>query len=266
MLAAAVNRGSAGNNGSVTIAVSPNADINVGDFIVVLLSERDWGITSLADNSGQAGAANVYTQDKSRLAADPFVYVYSCQVTRKILSTDTITATFAGGSGRKSMCVLLLPDANEAAQLDQTQSAGGGGAPGYTSGAVAATAQADEYAVGIAAFSVATVAPGVITADSPWVLEASHGVTGYGDAHGSRVLDAIGTPAFTGGWGVTHDGLQSGAIATYKGTAAAGGPTYNSSPTGRIEICGNATSLYTSPSITRPHRGPRRPRRIALRR
>ena len=219
-LSALVKLGSNDNNGSTTITVSPSRDVQVGEFITVGLTERDNGFTSLADNSSQAGTANTYTQDVARTTADPFSWIFSCKVTRKILSTDTITATFAAIFGGKTMCVLALPDANASAQLDKTATAQGASSAVYSSGATATTAQADEYAVGCAVVSVTSVDPTTITADSPWTLQSSAVQSGYGGAHGSQVLTATGTPAFTGGWGATTNGQSSGVIATYKGTVA----------------------------------------------
>lgn len=236
-LAAVVNLGTNGNTGSTTISVSPSRDVQVGEFLVVTLTERDWSISSLADNSSQAGTANSYTQDKANTFTDPFPYIYSCKVTRKILSTDSITATFAGTTGGKSMCVVALPDANASSQLDQTATTGSLSASStYTSSAVSTTAQADEYAVGVAVFSVSSVNAGTITADSPWTLEHNYKPAGYGAAHGSQVLTAAGTPAFTGGWGATEDGVWVACIATYKGTPSGGGvaavylPTFTTFP------------------------------------
>jgi hypothetical protein len=218
-LSPADNLGTNGNTGSATIAVSPDRNVEVGEFITVTLTERDNGFTSLADNSSQAGTANSYVADKVLTFIDPFIFIYSCQVTRKILSTDVITATFANVFGGKSMCVLALPDANETSQLDKTAGDGTTSPSStYNSAAVAATSQADEYAVGVACFSVSSVNAGTITADSPWTLEHNYKPAGYAAAHGSRVLTAIGTPAFTGGWGATEDGTTDAVIATYKAT------------------------------------------------
>jgi hypothetical protein len=220
-LAAVVELGQGDNSGSTTIALSPSRAVEVGEFIVVLLAQRDHSVTSLVDNSSQAGSANTYTSDVSRLSADPFCHIYSCQVTRRILSTDTITATFNGSGGGKSMVVLALPDANESSQLDQTATnfVFNSGTT-YTSNAVATTAQADEYAVGVAVFANSAIEAGTITADSPWTLQFSANPAGGGAAHGSQVLTATGTPAFTGGWGADPDGDYSACVATYKGTVS----------------------------------------------
>jgi hypothetical protein len=218
-LTAVVNLGTNGNTGSATITVSPSRNVEVGEFIAVTLTQRDWSLSSVADNSAQAGAANTYTQDKANVFTDPFPYIYSCKVTRKILTTDAIAATFSGTSGGKSMCVMALPDANATSQLDKTATTGSASASStYTSSAVTTTAQADEYAIGVAVFALSSVNAGTITADSPWTLEHNYKPAGYGAAHGSQVLTATGTPAFTGGWGATEDGVWVAAIATYKGT------------------------------------------------
>lgn len=223
-LTAPVLLGTNGNTGSSTIGVSPSRNIEVGEFIVVTLTERDWGISSLADNSSQAGTANSYTSNVSKAATyDGFTYIYSCKTTRKILTTDTITATFAGPNDGKSMAVYALPDANASSQLDKTASIGAfGDTSTYSSTGVATTAQADEYAVGVAAYGGSGSSAGTITADSPWTLQYSYKPTDYSAAHGTQVLTATGTPAFSGGWGATMTGAaETACIATFKGTVAA---------------------------------------------
>lgn len=216
--------GTNGNTGSTTIDVFPSRNVEVGEFIVVTLTERDWGISSLADNSAQAGTANSYTEDVAQKTTyDGFTYIYSCKVTRKILTTDRIRATFAGPNDGKSMAVYALPDANASSQLDKVTKIGAfGSSSTYGSGSVATTAQADEYAIGVAGYGGSGANAGTITADSPWTLQYSYKPTEYAGAHGTQVLTATGTPAFTGGWGATlTSGGQTACIATYKGTAAA---------------------------------------------
>lgn len=197
--------------------VSPSRDVQVGEFVVVLLSERSNGISTMVDNSSQAGSANSYIQDQIRNDSDPFTYIYSSKITRKILSSDTITATFLG-SGLCSISVLALPEADSSSQLDKTVDASSGGSSTYTSSAVSSTSKPDEYAVGIAAFAQASTGTPTISADAPWIKHFSAAAGGgYGTSHGWRILTATGTPAFTGTWGVTHDGLQTACIATYLG-------------------------------------------------
>jgi hypothetical protein len=221
-LSAVQNLGSNENSGSLTIADSPSRAIEVGEFIVITFAQRDHTITSFVDNSSEAGTANTYTPDVSRQSADPFCHIYSCQVTRKILSSNTITITCNGSGGGKSMCILALTDANDGSQLDQSANAFVFNPPStYASGTTGATAQADEYAIGVCTFANSTLDAGTITADSPWTLQFSSVPAGGGSAHGSRVLTATGTYAFTGGWGVDPDGDQSGCIATYRGTSSA---------------------------------------------
>jgi hypothetical protein len=221
-LAAVQNLGSNENSGSLTIAVSPSRAVEVGEFIVITFAQRDHTITSFADNSSQAGTANTYTENTSRETADPFCHIYSCQVTRKILASDTITITCNGSGGGKSMCILALTDANDASQFDvQANAFVFNPGTAYASGTTGATAQADEYAIGVCTFANSIVDAGTITADSPWALQFSTVPAGGGSAHGSRVLTATGTYSFTGDWGADPDGDQSGCIATYRGTSSA---------------------------------------------
>lgn len=248
-LAAVVNRGTNNNVGSTTITVSPNTTLAVGAFIVICLSERDWGITSLADNSSQAGTANSYTQNISRLTADPFSYIYSCKLTRSILNTDTITATFAGTSGGKAMTVLLLPDANSSSQFDVGASREAAAGATYTTGTTATTAQADEYAIGCMTSTNSGVEAGTITATT-YTLQLGTNVgggDGYAAAHGSLVLTATGTTTMAGGWGATMDGTVSGCTATYKGTASGGGT--DATVTAAVSA---ATAAVVAPPLPRP--------------
>jgi hypothetical protein len=226
-LAVPTKLGSNESNGTSTIACSPSRDILVGEVIVVTVTQRDWAFTSLADNSAQTGTANTYTKDQQTTAlTDPTCYVFSCVVTRKILSTDTITATFAGPNGGKSICVFSLSKADTsagAAVRDITLAgvSGGGSGSTFSSGASSAIAQANEYAIGVAAVAQASSQPTAITADSPWTLQYS-GVAGggaaYGHAHSTQVLSAIAALTYSGGWGVNTAGVQSVLEVTYKGT------------------------------------------------
>lgn len=214
------------NTGSSTIGGSPTRNIEIGEIFVLLLSERDWSISSVADNSSQAGSANTYTQDAVRATNDVFLYCYRCEVTKKILSSDTVTATFGGPNGGKSLLGLVLPDADPSG-LDKTASVHVfGNASTYDSTSVASTTQPDEYAVGFAAYGGTATPAGTITADSPWTLQHSgqQDSNSYVYAGGSQVLTAVGTPGFTGAWGATlNSGEWAALIATYKGTVPASG-------------------------------------------
>jgi hypothetical protein len=95
------------------VARSPLAQINTGRKLIVTAWRKAAGETvSVADNSTQAGSVNVYTVDVSANTAVGTVsaYILSCDVSRAILVTDTITVTFSGANATnvKSMGLLAF--------------------------------------------------------------------------------------------------------------------------------------------------------------
>lgn len=244
--------GSDSGLGSSTMTVNPSRNIAAGETLAVLIAERDNGLSGVADNSAQAGTANSYSKIHSYEGNDPYVYVYLTKTTRAILSTDTITVTQAGSGGGQAMVVLALPDA-DTSPLDQTGSNHFGGGTGWGGGTTGTTAQADEYALGVAAFAEASIDAGTITSDSPWTQEFDYAPTGgegYAAVFGAQVLTATGTTSYSGDWGATSDGLTSNIVVTLKGTpSGGGGTTINSSPDGTIFLDGSATSDYSSSTV-----------------
>lgn len=122
-------RGSNAGNNALTIAASPTSTITVGGgkllVIVVAADNTAQATVTVADNSGQAGSANVYTQ---RLAAVPIggnnasAWIFECAVTRPILATDVVTVTFA--AAEFNMAVFLVTDSTLVAGDSMDTSAG----------------------------------------------------------------------------------------------------------------------------------------------
>jgi hypothetical protein len=237
-LAAIQKLGSVGNWGSSTVDITLSRDIQVGEFLVLALSERDWGIVGVADNSVQSGTANSYVQDIfNNLAGDDFTYIYSCKVTRKILATNTITATFNGPISGKSGVLYALPEATGTSPKDVWVYDSGTGGTVFDTGLSTTTSQGDEYLIGVAC---AHGDPGTITFDGTWVSQfAGTPGSGYAYAHAAQITTTPVLIDFSGGWGADVGNEWSAVGISYKGVAGSGTvtPVYNAD--GSLLVSGN---------------------------
>jgi hypothetical protein len=229
-MATVTKLGSNQGAGSTTLGVSPSSQISVGEFIVVLVAERDQAFVGVADNSAEAGAANTYTQDVAGTTTDGFVACYSCRVTRNIMTDDTITVTLATGGGTFIMCVLKLSDIAASSPFDKssTRRYAATTTP-WTSNATAATAQAAETLVGImnAVTLGANGTDGGTNPDSPWVQEYFINQATTTVLFSSQVVAASSTYAHSGVTDGTAGGTLYSLIATYKVDSAQARPFVN---------------------------------------
>jgi hypothetical protein len=223
-MATVTKLGSNQATGGTTLSVSPSQQVNVGDFIVVLVAERDQAFSGVADNSSQAGSANTYTQNVSGTTTDAFVACYSCRVTRNILTSDAITVTLATGGGSFVICVLLLSDVAASSPFDTSSVRRYASTTSpWTSNATATTAQADEVLVGISnQVSLAgNGTDGGTGPDAPWTQEYFINQASSTIVFSSRIVAAAATYAHSGVSDATGTGAQYSLIATYKLTGAA---------------------------------------------
>lgn len=209
--------------GGTALTLTPSAQINVGDFIVVMTAERDQALSSVADNSSQAGAANTYTLDTSIQNTDGFCFIHSCRVTRNILTTDTITVTLATSGGAWAVGLFRLTDIDAASPFDQSAGDRDAGASGtWSTVATGTLAQPDEICMGIYQryTQSANGTDGGTNPDSPWVEEyfIAQATT---DAVMSSMIVAATTPVTYSGVSDGTTGSASSLVATYKIGAAA---------------------------------------------
>lgn len=101
-------------NSSATLTFSPSTDIEVGDTIAIDYETNVvHAVSSVADNSTQAGAANVYVIRPQRTGTvSAFGWVYLLKATRKILATDVITITMASAATRRVGHLLAVVSGN----------------------------------------------------------------------------------------------------------------------------------------------------------
>lgn len=217
---------STNGSGGTTCALNPASQVNVGDFIVVTVAQRDHTLSSVADNSSQAGAANTYTlavsQDDG--TGDGKTAIYYCRVTRAILTSNAITVTLATGGGTFFCTLLKLDPIVSASPLDQTGSTNVGGTTTWSMSTSGATTQADEVAVGVMNHWGSGAEPTNPVPDSPWVEAYDFVSGGAGVDVAYRILSAAGTITFSGAWGVSMDNDGSGCIATFKAVVDAAVP------------------------------------------
>ncbi len=147
-----------GTTAATTIGVSPGVTLDVGDEITVVVTANNVGTTdaddtgeiaSVADNSTQTGTANTWTKLKERrrslgAAGDgAVVAIFQSRLTRSILSTDTITVTYANSVAGRT--VSLDESASGAALQLATNGAGTASGGTTTPSASTGTMTSKEY-------------------------------------------------------------------------------------------------------------------------
>ena len=234
---------------NATNVFSPTRTINAGERVVLGVTERNVGVASIADSSG-----NTYTLiDSETGGGDGFVYFYESQLGTALTTAGSLTITM-NSAVAQTACLWVLADVDAfPGANDAVGKAGQPAGTTFDSGATTTTTtQATEYALGVAAFAASSVDSGVITVDSPWTKDFEQGgAIGYASVFGSRVLTATGTPNYSGGWGASENGQGNALVITLTGTVS-GGTTITSSPTGDLLVCGNATTAYLRTITTSP--------------
>src|SRR3954471_11184025 len=95
--------------------------VPAGTLVIVALGANVAGLTfTCADNSTQAGSANVYTQVGPVAGAVLTGTVFYCVLTRALLSGDVITITASGNWTRAAGLASSWTPSNNNAQLDKT--------------------------------------------------------------------------------------------------------------------------------------------------
>lgn len=105
-----------------TFTLSPvGADAEVNDLICIgwCANAASVTVSSLNDNSSQPGAANTYTNNTPRSTTACSGGTAYCKVTRRILTTDTITLTLNTSCTRRASNMGIFVPANGNPVLDQ---------------------------------------------------------------------------------------------------------------------------------------------------
>lgn len=253
-MATVTKRGSNTNVGGSTLGLSPTAQLNVGDFVVAVVGGRDLAINGVADNSAQAGAANTWTEDAAYEVAgqDSFIAIYSCRITRNVLTSDVVTATFAAVGGSHLIALFLLDPIVSSTPFDVSSSRRYAAVTSpWTSNATATTVQADEILIGAFNISAQSVnsTDANTNADAPWTEEYFLTAGSSDMLIGSRVVTATGAYAFSGTKADGTDGTQTALIATYKVAAVAGPATI---PTAALQGVARANGLVQAVPLLAP--------------
>jgi hypothetical protein len=172
-------------------------------YVVLTTSGGSTATATLADNSTQAGAANVHTED-IKVSGNPGgagninLHVFRCPATRNILSTDTLTATLSAAATLKSMLAIEVSGVLAASPVDVTATnTGNTNTP--NAGPTAATASATEFVL------------------------AAYGVNRYPRATYSDATS--GYTAVAGAWTSVFGGPNREADLSYKITSSTGTQT-----------------------------------------
>lgn len=175
--------GAAGTGGAAsatsTTIIPGGSGWAVGTLVTIGLATNGGGgpITSISDNSTQAGAANSYTLRSVILqAGNQTIQVAWCILTRSLLATDTVTVNFATAT-RWAIREATFSGVQAISPIDQSVSGSGVGSP-LNSGSTAALGFSGELAISYCGWTGGAVASGVAdTSGYTMASSSSSGVT-----------------------------------------------------------------------------------------
>jgi len=205
-------------SGVSTAVFNPSADIEIGDTIVLdYTTNVVHTVSSCADNSTQAGTANVYTIGTARTGTVcSFGFCYCLKATRRILTTDTITITFSATSTRRAGHLLVLVSSNGNPRFESSA-----GVTNDTASPVPMSATGTLYTANCAAVL-------------GWGWKGAGVLSGYAQT----------VPTVSGGWVAHPSGAAASGGAT---TSVESNVTYNLNIGATTTFTPNAT--YTSISV-----------------
>lgn len=205
-----------------------SSDIQVGEFLAIGMGAFTTlkTVSTASDNSTQAGTANTYTVRATISGSVAQQAISLCLVTRKILTTDTITITISGASASRSGLLLRFTGV-ASTSVDQGASAVSIATSPITLGPTAALSGAGELAVGFSTYKGSSTTPTFSDSTSGY-----NAVQGVNSGAASNMIEtcagynlSVGAAATTDAhtW-VTGIGQLNGEILTFT-PAAAGGTT-----------------------------------------
>lgn len=122
--------------------------IPAGTLVIVAIGANVASLTfTCADNSSQAGAANVWNQVGPVAAAVMTGTLFWCQLTRALLSTDTITITASGSWTRAAGLGSSWTPSNANVSVDKTANAQNATTSPVTTGSSGTLSRSDDLGV-----------------------------------------------------------------------------------------------------------------------
>jgi hypothetical protein len=183
---------------AATYTFSPSVDIEVGDLIVLSWNANAASqvVSSVADNSTQAGSANSYTVNPTRSgSALSAGTIYCRKATRKILTTDVITITIGAAQSLRSGCMAAFVPANAETELAIVQGVTADITSPVTYAATGTLPDANCLLVQCSAWRGGAVDGGYGHNPSGWATANAGGFSGGGtsrhESHIAYILDSV---------------------------------------------------------------------------
>lgn len=255
-----------GTTASTTIALSPSLTLDIADEIVVVVTADNVGttsaddtgeISSVADNSTQTGAANTWSKLKERrttqagAAADgAVVAIFRSRLTRSILSTDTITVTYANSVAGRTVSLMEVA-ATAALQLATNGVATQSVVQGTAISLTLSSLTSKEYLL-VAAFAQEGGTNITYTEDADYTQRHRFSTGGIGAADMSQGVATRIATLTTDTYAVTLSANRDVA-AILIALEESGGTTFNQSMAGTVTPAGaltNSTSKILAATIT----------------
>lgn len=237
---------STSNGTTISTAGALPSTIPVGSCVFVLLATNSTGTATAtcADNSANAGAANVYTLDDSEdsTTQNLRLFLWRSNVTRSITNAGShvFTATLSASTNLKAMVVFSVAGWTVTPAVDKTATKEGT-TSSMSVGPTTATAFADEFV--LAAYAAA------VTVSSPTYTDTAGYTVGQ-----KTTANATGRPTAVYSWKESSStGVQShsatlsnmtawvGVMKTYRATV--GGTVYTQSLSGSVGFSGSMVRL-----------------------
>lgn len=212
--------------------------IPIGDTVFVIVNGTSISATCV-DNSANAGAANVWTQDALNSSASSVnLWVFRSNLTRSLSTTTTITITFSASVARRAAVCFSTHGWVTPAAVERTAQAFGTASP-VSTGTTTATSKPDEFV--LAAYALSTTSAAVSYTDTGGMTKGAI-ATAFSVSiakcatYAWKETSATGVQAGSGT--ISSSGLSSwaGVVLTYP--AAASGTLFTKTVTGAVSFSG----------------------------
>lgn len=202
------------DGGSTTRAFTLTSAVAAGQFIIVAVAAANVSGISVTFSDTK----NTYATDVQNTATTSFVAIGSAQVTTALTTSDVITATFSASEAARMIVGVQVAGIASASALDKSTS-GTGTAVGWSSGATAATTQADELVVA-ACTNDSTAAETSTPGGSFTELFDFSTSSALNMTFVYQIVAATGAQTGSGTWTNSGSRTWGAAVATYKGSTA----------------------------------------------
>lgn len=212
-----VTGGYASSASAASHVLTVGVTTTVGNHLILrCLSSNTARTLGVTDSKG-----NTWQVDRTGSATAPVTYSASAKITSALVSSDTITITWTGGSATTAAWVIEVSGLATSSWYDQGADAAGT-STAADSGATGTLAQADNFVVGQVAMSGTTTSYAWETTSPTWTNEGTTTTTGtVREEHfGSKVISATTALNAKATW--TTSRTWHSQIDVYKAAATSG--------------------------------------------